>query len=106
MKLVYMCFVSNGFDDQYQSLVCSSMNAGEFLTNVVREYWKAAALLKDAVAPYFIALNLDTLQVKSLGFFRLEKDGKIYAQTGRGQFSGKPASPEDLQERAEEMFHE
>ncbi|HTY59279.1 MAG TPA: hypothetical protein VMF59_10690 [Bacteroidota bacterium] len=106
MKLVYMCFVSNGFDDHYRSLVCSSMNAGEFLTGVVKEYGKAAALLNDAAAPYFIALNLDTLKATSLGLFKLEKDGKIFAPTGRGQFSGKPADPDDIRERAEQMLNE
>ena len=106
MKLVYMCFVSNGFDDQYKSLVCSSMNAREFLPNVVREYWKASALLKDAVAPYMLAIKLETLQVKSLGFFKLERDGNLFPQTGRGQFSGKPASPDDLRQRAEGLFND
>ena len=104
MKLVYLCFVSNGFDDQYKALVFSSMNVREFIPGVIREYWKVSALLKDAVAPYLLALNLDTLEVKPLGFFKLERDGKLYPPTGRGQFSGKAASPDDLRERAEQMF--
>lgn len=104
MKLVYMCFVSNGFDDHYKSLVTSSMSPREFLPNVVKEYWRVSALLKDAVCPYFVAVDLETMQARPLGVFRLDRDGKIFAQVSRGQFSGKPESPDDLRERAEKLF--
>ncbi len=104
MKIAYMCFVSNGFDDHFKSLVCSSMSVREFLPGIVKEYWKASAYLKDAVGPYVIAVHLETLQAKPLGAFKLEKDGNLFAQTGRGQYSGKPASPDDIRERAEQLF--
>jgi hypothetical protein len=104
MKIVYMCFVSNGFDNHFLSLACSSMSAEEFIPNVVREYWRAASTLKDAAAPYVIALNLETLQAQPLGIFRLERDGKLYGPMGRGTFSGKPEDPDDLRERAKKML--
>lgn len=106
MKIVYMCFVSNGFDDHFLTMVCSSMNVREFLPSIVREYWKSSSWLTDAAGPYIIAVNLETLQVKPLGLFRLEKDGKIYAQIGRAEYSGKPESPDDMRERAERKLNE
>ncbi len=106
MKIAYMCFVSNGFDDHFLALVCSSLNVREFLPNVVKEYWKSSSWLTDAVGPYVLAVNLDTLQVKPLGLFKLEKDGKLYSQIGRGQRSGKPESPDDLREKAEKILSE
>jgi hypothetical protein len=105
MKIVYLCFVSNGFDDHFKTLVCSSMSEKEFLAGVAREYLKASSSHQDAVSPYFLAVNLDTLQAKPIGFFKLEKDGKIYAQVGRGQYSGKAVDPDDLKERTELSFN-
>lgn len=104
MKIVYMCFVSNGFDDHFKALVCSSMGEKEFLTGVVRDYWKASSTVQDAASPYFLAVDLDTLQAKPIGFFKLEKDGKVYAQVARGQYSGKPVDAEDLKERGRHSF--
>ena len=106
MKIAYMCFVSNGFDDHFLAPVCSGMNVREFLPNVVREYWKSSSWLTDAAGPYVIALNLDTLQVKAIGLYKLDRDGKLYAQTGRGQYSGEPESPDDLRERAIQKLKE
>jgi hypothetical protein len=104
MKIAYLCFVSNGFDDHFLTLVCSNMNVREFLSGVVREYWKSSSWLTDAVGPYVLAINLDTLETKPLGLFKLDKDGKMYAQIGRGQYSGKPESPDDLRERAQQQL--
>lgn len=105
MKIVYMCFVSNGFDDHYRALACASMNVKDFIPAVVREYWKASSTVQDAASPYFLAVDLDTLHAKPIGFFKIEKDGKIYAQVGRGQYSGKPVDADDLKERAELSFN-
>jgi hypothetical protein len=101
MKIAYMCFVSNGFDDHFETMVCASINEKEFLAGVAKEYPKASAQIKDGVAPYFLALNLETLEAKPLGTYRLDKDGKVFSPMSRGQFSGKPDSPDDLRERAE-----
>ena len=104
MKLVYMCFVSNGFDDHFKTLVTSSMSPREFLPGIVKEYWRVSALLKDAVCPYLVAVDLDTMQVRPLGVYRLDRDGRIFAQVSRGQYSGKPETPDDLRERAQKLF--
>jgi hypothetical protein len=106
MKIAYMSFVSNGFDDHYLAHVCSGINVRDFHAGIVRDYWKASSWLQDAVGPYIIAVDLDTLQTKPLGLFKLEKDGKLYAQTGRGEYSGKPESPDDLREMAERKLSE
>jgi hypothetical protein len=106
MKIAYICFVSNGFDDHYMTMVCSGMNVREFLPNVVREYWKASSWLADAAGPYIIAVNLETLHTRALGLFKLEKDGKLYAQVGRSEYSGKPETPDDLREMAERKLSE
>ena len=106
MKIAYMCFVSNGFDDHYMTMVCSGTNVRDLLPNIVREYWKSTSWLKDAVGPYVIAVNLETLQTRALGLFKLEKDGKLYAPVGSGEYSGKPASPDDLREIAERKLNE
>jgi len=100
MKLVYLCFVSNGFDDHFMKLVCCAGSGREFLSGMVREYWKATAGLKDAVGPYVIALDLETLRAKPLGSFQISKDGKIFAQVGRAEFSGRPETPESFEELA------
>jgi hypothetical protein len=105
MKIVYMCFVSNGFDDHFMTLVSSGMSPREFIPSVVKEYWKSSSLLKDAAGPYIVALNLETLQARPLGPFKLDRDGKLYAQISRGQYSGKPETPEELQERAEQILN-
>ena len=106
MKIAYMCFVSNGFDDHFLTLVCSSMNVRGFLPNIARDYWKASSWLEDAVGPYVIAVNLDGLQARPLGLFKLGKDGKLYPQIGRGEYSGKPESPDDMRERAIQKLNE
>jgi hypothetical protein len=98
MKILYLCFVSNGFDDQYVKLAYSSMSAKEFVGNMAREYLKASASVKDATSPYTLAVDLETLQVKTLGAFKLDKEGKLYRQVWRGEFSGKAETPEDLEE--------
>ena len=98
MKLVYMCFVSNGFDDHFIKLVCSATSGKEFLPGIVREYWKASTGITDAAGPYVVALDLETLRAKPIGMFQLYRDGKIYAQVGRGEFSGKPETPESFDE--------
>jgi len=49
-------------------------------------------------------VDLETMQARPLGSYRLNRDGRIYAQISRGQFSGKPESPDDLRERAEKLF--
>jgi hypothetical protein len=82
------------------------MNVREFLTSIVREYWKSSSWLEDAVGPYILVVNLDTLQVKPLGLFKLGKDGKLYPQIGRGEYSGKPESPDELRERAVQKLNE
>ena len=98
MRIAYMCFVSNGFDDHFIKLACSSLTAKEFLPSVAREYWKSSTGVKDAAGPYILAVNLETLQAKALGLFQLYRDGKLYAHIGRGEYSGKPETPEDLEE--------
>jgi hypothetical protein len=106
MKIGYMCFVSNGFDDHFLSLVCSSMNVREFHSSIVKEYWKSSSWLDDAVGPYILAVNLDTLVVRPLGLFKLGKEGNLYPQIGRGEYSGKPETPDNLRERAEKKLNE
>ena len=101
-----MSFVSNGFDDHFLAHVSSGLNVREFHTGIVRDYWKASSWLTDAVGPYILVTNLETLQTKPLGLFKLEKDGKLYGQIGRGQQSGKPESPDDLRERAVKVLSE
>jgi hypothetical protein len=104
MKIAYMCFVSNGFDDHFETLVCASLNVRDFQTSVVKEYWKVSTQFKDGVAPYFVALNLETLQAKPLGMYKLDKEGKLFPQMSRGQYSGKPEAPDELRERAEMLL--
>ena len=106
MRLAYLCFVSNGLDDHFMKLVCSCMSAKEFLLNVEREYWKCSTGLKDAVGAYSLAVDLDCLRVKALGLSKIEKDGKLYPRIGRGKYSGRPESPEELEQRAELMMNE
>ena len=97
MKIVYVCFVSNGFDDHFIKLVCASLGAKEFLAAVGREYWKASAGIADAAGPYVLAVDLETMHVKPLGLFQLFRDGKLYAHVGRGEYSGKAETPEELE---------
>jgi len=104
MKLVYLCFVSNGFDDHFMKLACCAGSARDFLTAMVRDYWKATVGLKDAVGPYVLALDLETQKATSLGHFQLSKDGKVFAQIGRGEFSGRPETPETFEERARRLI--
>lgn len=106
MKIAYMCFVSNGFDDHFMTMACAGTNVRELLPNIVREYWKSTALLKDAAGPYLIAVDLETLRTKPLGLFKLEKDGKLYAPVGRAEYSGKPETPDELRELAERKLSE
>jgi len=106
MRLVYLCFVSNGFDDHFLRLVCCSASGKDILTGMVRDYWRAAMGLQDAVGPYVLALDLDTMKAKPLGRFQLSKDGKVFAQIARGEFSGKPETAETLEERARRVMIE
>ncbi|HMK39766.1 MAG TPA: hypothetical protein VK569_10520, partial [Bacteroidota bacterium] len=104
MKIAYLGFVSNGFDDHFLAHVFSGMNVREFHAGLVREYSKASSWLEDAAGPYLVAVNLETLQAKPLGMFKLDRGGKLYPQIARGQFSGKADTPDDLKERAEKLF--
>jgi len=104
MKLVYLCFVSNGFDDHFMKLACCAGTGKEFLAAIVRDYWKATVGLQDAVGPYVLALDLETLKAKSLGHFQISKDGKVFAQIARGEFSGRPETPETFEERAKQVM--
>jgi len=106
MKILYLCFVSNGFDDQFVKLAYSSMSAKEFVGNMGKEYLRSSAGVQDAAMPYTLAVDLENLEVWPLGAFKVDKDGKIYSQVARGEFSGKAETAEDLEEAVRRRLSE